>query len=224
MLLSIVIPFLNEEATLPPLMKEVLALTGNFEVILVDDGSTDGSARALAPFLEDERVRLVSHSPCRGKGYGIRQGLKHARGEYLIIKDADLEQDTGDIMRIWAEAQRGGWDAVFGSRVLAWPPVYDLRHTANLIMTLWVDMWAKGQLSDIMTGYKLVKISLLRSLELSSNGFDIEPEICVKLLKSQVAIKEIPIDYRPRTIAAGKKIRPRHFLTVIWATVKYRLR
>jgi dolichol-phosphate mannosyltransferase len=222
MRLSIVIPFFNERDILADLFKQMAEIDLPYELILVDDGSTDGGSALARELAAGAGARYVGMSPNRGKGSAIRRGIQEASGEYLVIKDADLEQDPHDIERMWQTLQQGNFDAVFGSRILSWPQAYDIRHTANLIMTLAVDMLAKGQLSDIMTGYKMVRTDLLRSLNLSSNGFDIEPEICVKLLKRGVAIKEVPVYYQPRTISQGKKIRARDFFKVIWATVRHR--
>jgi glycosyltransferase involved in cell wall biosynthesis len=223
MQLSIVIPFFNEHDILTDLLKQMSGVDLPCELILVDDGSTDGGSDLARELAAGAGARYVSMDPNRGKGAAIRRGIQEASGEYLVIKDADLEQDPHDIERMWQTLQQGHFDAVFGSRILSWPQAYDIRHTANLVMTLVVNMLAKGQLSDIMTGYKMVRTDLLRSLNLSSKGFDIEPEICVKLLRKGVAIKEIPVSYKPRTITQGKKIRARDFFKVIWASIRYRL-
>lgn len=222
MLLSIVIPFFNERDILADLFQQMAEIDLPYELILVDDGSTDGGSELARELAAGAGARYLRLEPNQGKGSAVRQGIKAASGDFVVIKDADLEQDPHDIERMWHALQQGNCDAVFGSRILSWPPTYDIRHTANLIMTLVVNMLAKGQLSDIMTGYKMVRTELLRCLKLSSNGFDIEPEICVKLLKRGVAIKEISVSYKPRTITQGKKIRARDFFKVIWASVRYR--
>lgn len=170
MRLSVVIPFYNEREVMPALLQRMAELELDCELLLVDDGSDDGGgeiARELAPSLG---ARYLRQDPRRGKGAAIRRGLAEATGDYLVIKDADLEQDPYDMVRMWEEAQQGGWEAVFGTRILSWPQGYDSRHTANLIMTLAVNLVARGQLSDMMTGYKLVRTDLLRSLNLKSNG------------------------------------------------------
>jgi len=220
MTLTIIIPFYNEEATIATLLENVLSLGLDCQLVVVDDGSSDDGL-AVARRFAGEKVQVVAMDRNRGKGAAIREGLKHAAGDFTLIKDADLEQNHHDIAKLWEVARTGKWQAIMGSRASCWPPRWDIRYPVNQFLSLVLNVVARGYLSDIMTGYKLVQTDLFRSLNLSSNSFDIEPEICLKLLQRGVAIREVPVDYRPRTVAQGKKIRPGHAATVLKAIVKY---
>jgi glycosyltransferase involved in cell wall biosynthesis len=222
MRLSVIIPFHNEARTLSTVLNQIKLLDVEMELILVDDGSTDCVPVLPVAASNLPNVKLLRYAIRRGKGAAVRLGIEEATGYYTIIKDADLEQETTDIVQLYKEAESGLWDAVFGTRILSWPANYDIRHTVNLILTLCTNIISKGHLSDVMTGYKLVKTSLLKRLRLRNNGFDIEPEIAIKLLKRGVIIKEVPVTYHPRTVSMGKKIRPWHAIVVLSAIVRSR--
>lgn len=222
MTLSVIVPFYNEEATIGALLQKLLELDLDFQLVVVDDGSSDNGL-AVAKGFASGRVLVVASDKNRGKGAAIRKGLEYVTGDFTLIKDADLEQDHNDIITLWEAAKAGEWQAVLGSRSTSWPPRWDIRYPVNQFLSLALNVVAGGYLSDIMTGYKLMRTDLMRDLNLRSNSFDIEPEICLRLLQRGVTIKEVPVNYWPRTVAQGKKIRPGHAITVLKAILKYGL-
>ncbi|MBI4359260.1 MAG: glycosyltransferase family 2 protein [Candidatus Nealsonbacteria bacterium] len=212
MKLSIIIPVFNEEKTITQVLERVLNQEiGDWEkeIIVVDDDSSDGTARKLEPFFD--RVRVFKHAQNRGKGAALQTGLGAAGGEAIIVQDADLEYDPADwgtLLRILAENPELA--AVYGSRELSperrgyFPYVLGVR-----FLTFLINLFFGSRLTDAYTGYKLFRAEAIKSINLKSRGFEIEAEITVKLLKGGFQIKEAPIHYRPRSFTEGKKIHAR---------------
>lgn len=228
MLVSIVIPARNEENTIAQLLARVIAvdtltLGVSSEIVVVDDGSTDRTASIV-----EERfpqVRLIRTRPSGGKGAAVRLGLFHAQGDYLLVQDADLEYDPADYPRLFEPLVTRQAPVVYGSRFLRrrYPEkMLRANYVGNLLATCAVNLLYRARLSDLMTGYKVISVPLLRDLELSSCGFDICPELTAKILRRNVPIVEVPISYRGRTKKEGKKIAFKDGMRIWSALWKYR--
>jgi glycosyltransferase involved in cell wall biosynthesis len=203
--LSIIVPVYNEEATLPAIMQAIADACKDAQVIYVDDGSRDGSLTLLHARKRPQDVVLSKQNG--GKGSAIRLGLAHASAEYTVIQDADLEYDPKEIELLLKTAQAHGNCAVFGSRFLRKNPnIYKRFLLGNKFMTGCLNVLFHAHLTDSYTCYKLLPTSTFQALALVSNGFELEAEIAGKALKSGMEIIEVPISYRPRSIAEGKKI------------------
>lgn len=232
-LLSIIIPVFNEEHTISRILQEATQqnlreLDWEKEIIVVDDGSRDKTGEKIASWIhetpEHERgVRMVRHGDNRGKGAAIRSGLGYATGDAVLIQDADLEYNPADIPRLLG-AFGEGVDAVFGSRNLAptgkgyWHFVVGVK-----VLTMFTNILFHAHLTDVYTGYKLVRTEQLRACKLACNGFDIEAEITAKLLKRGAIIAEVPIHYFPRAFREGKKIRARDGIIGAWTILCHRI-
>ncbi len=226
-LLSILIPVFNEVRTLEPLIEKVISapLPCDREIILVDDGSTDGS-RELAQELSQKyhSLRVFCHKKNRGKGAALRTAIKKMRGDWAIMQDADLEYDPMDWQAMIVPIQMGIADAVYGSRFLSANyrrALYFWHTLANKTLTLVSNVLNNLNLTDMETCYKLIRGDILKSLKLRSNGFDIEPEITAKLARWGARIYEVPVSYRGRSYAEGKKIHFRDAFQAFWAMIRY---
>lgn len=225
MLLSIIVPVYNEEKTVAKILRELCALSipkYQKEIIVVNDGSTDGTKNAIAPFFQ--KIVYREHTKNLGKGSAIRTGLSFAKGELITIQDADLEYLPNEICGlVQALESHPEWSAVYGSRNLA-PTVrgYGIYILGVWFLTKLVNLFFGATLTDVYTCHKLIRIDALRSIQLNSNGFEIEMEITARLLKNGKQIGEIPISYHPRTKEEGKKIRPKDGLRGLLALLKIR--
>jgi len=220
-LLTVIVPVYNEAATLKELMRRLAAVRISKEVIAVDDGSTDGSARELDALSRDGAIRLVRHGRNRGKGAAVRSALAAARGLYSVVQDADLETDPRDITRLLRAAVARPGTAVFGTR---FPPgrrspsssraPFPTR-LANLILTRAAGVLLGRRFSDVTCVYKLLPTSLMRSLALRSVRFELEAEIAAGIIRRGVPFSEVPVRYRPRGYSEGKKIHPLDGLSIL---------
>ncbi len=218
MKLSILVPIYNEEANLDILLKRLMAIMLEKEIIAIDDCSNDQSPYILKKYV-DAGVIALRHETNQGKGAAIRTGLARATGEYVIIQDADNELDPNDIPRLLEPVQSGKATIVYGARnlrVQSWP-----NYMGNKIITQATNILFGTRISDMETCYKLLPLQVMRSLNLHANSFDIEPEITVKLALQGYSITEVPITYHPRV--QDKKMRPlKEGLRAILLLVKYR--
>ena len=226
MRLSIIVPVYNERATVLTVLDRVEAAGPDAEIIVVDDGSTDGSREILAARARASggRIRLVQHPRNRGKGAALVTGVARAGGEYVLVQDADLEYDPADYGLLLAVVDSLGAAAVYGSRFGASRPKMSVRHVVgNRLLTGLTNLLYGSDLTDMETCYKLIRRSLFLELGITCNRFDIEPEITAKLLKRGVRIHEVPISYEGRSFAAGKKISWIDFVSAVWTLVRLRL-
>jgi glycosyltransferase involved in cell wall biosynthesis len=222
--LSVLMPALNEERTIAQVLDVVLASPVDLEVILVDDGSTDRTwelmkARADA----DPRVHAFRHRVNGGKGAAIRTALQTARGELVLIQDADLEYDPADYPRLLEPIQSGRAEVVYGSRAFSSHTAYSYWYVmGNRLVTLATNVIYNCYVSDMETGYKVMPREVALSLDLRARGFDLEPEITAKLLRSGHRIYEVPISYAARSRAEGKKLTAMDGVRAIRTLLRFR--
>ncbi|MFH1753513.1 MAG: glycosyltransferase family 2 protein [Candidatus Omnitrophota bacterium] len=225
MKLSVVMPVYNEKYTILKVIDRVLKEDSVYEIIAVDDGSTDGTKDLLLGGGLDRRVKVLTHDKNMGKGAALRTGFAAASGDVTLVQDADCEYDPAEYNNLLGPILKGEADAVYGSRLSGGRPqrAYMFWHKlGNNAITLFANVLYNTTLSDIETGYKLIKTPLLKEIAIKSNGFGIEPEITAKLLKKRARVYEVPISYYGRTYAEGKKIFWYHGVEALWALLKYR--
>lgn len=223
--LSVVVPVYNEAATVREIIERVKRVAIPKEIILVDDGSTDGS-RDIILELSSDSIRTAFHNKRRGKGAAIQTGLKYVTGDVILIQDADLEYNPEDYHNLIAPILSGKADIVFGSRFRN-PGVrklYNLYHyLGNKTLNFFTNVLFGCMLSDLEGGYKMIKREVMEEIRLRSNGFEIEAEMVAKILKRRYRIYECPISYESRTYEEGKKIRWRDGFLALYTLLKYRL-
>jgi glycosyltransferase involved in cell wall biosynthesis len=223
--LSILVPVFNEQATLQRALDRMLAIDygGDVEFVAIDDGSSDGSAEILARQC-DSRLKVVTHPANRGKGAAIRTGAEHATGDVMSVCDADLEYNPGDLARLYAVIRSGEADVVFGTRSFGSHSAYSFWYVmGNRVVTLAANVLFDCYLSDLETCFKMMPRELFLSLGIASSGFGLEAEVTAKLLRSGHRPYEIPIDYRARTRAEGKKLTWRDGLQALWILGRVRV-
>ena len=221
--LSVLVPVHNEERTLPALLDAVEARPEVYELVIVDDGSTDATAEILAAREFRVPAHVFRHSTNRGKGSAIRTAIAAASGDVAVIQDADLEYDPADLPSLLAPLERQGVDVVFGTRSFSSHSAYSFWFVmGNKAVTLWNNVLFNSYLSDLETCYKLMPLEIWRQLDLRSNGFEIEPEITAKLLRHGYRIFEVPISYAARSRAEGKKLTYRDGVRAVWTLARIR--
>jgi glycosyltransferase involved in cell wall biosynthesis len=224
-LLSVVVPAYNEESTVLEVIARVRRLEVPLEVVVVDDGSTDGTPERLATLASDEVVRVVRHDANRGKGAALRTGFAGARGEIVAVLDADLEYDPAELVALMQPIRDGVADVVYGSRLSGGRPqrVFMFWHlVGNRFLTLVTNVLFNTTLSDMETGYKVMRREVLDGIRIRSHDFTVEPELTAKILKRRWRVYEMPVAYYGRTYAEGKKVTWRHGVTAFLALVRYR--
>ncbi len=224
--LSVIVPVYNERNTVVEVLRRMRAVelpdAIDLEIIVVDDGSTDGTRDVLNQ-LRDSTVRILLHEENRGKGAAVRTGIEVASGDYVLIQDADLEYDPEDWPKLIAPVIRGRAQVVYGSRFTGERRnMLFLHWIGNRMLSLVTNVLYNTTLSDMETCYKLVDRTLLLDLDLRCNRFDIEPEITAKLLKRRIRIYEVPISYMGREFDEGKKITWRDGFAALWTLAKFR--
>lgn len=224
--LSILVPVYNEAATVVLLLRRLLAvkLPVEREIIVVDDGSSDGTDSVLKA-LREPGVRVLLHPANRGKGAAIRTGLAAARGDMILTQDADLEYDPDEIPSLLEPMLKNGARVVYGSRILkSNPSSYFRYYWGGRLISLCTNILFNSTVTDEPTGYKLFHTELLRSLDLRCEGFEFCPEATAKILRRGIPIAEVPISYHPRSIEEGKKIRWADGIIALWTLLKYRIK
>jgi glycosyltransferase involved in cell wall biosynthesis len=219
-------PAYNEKNTLREILAEVLAVDIPMEVLIVDDGSTDGTREILRNEIDGKypNVRVLYHEQNQGKGAAICTAIRHATGDYLVVQDADLEYNPQDYKRLLEPLLSGEADVVYGSRFMGSIEKMQLPNwLANKILTTTANLLYPGsRITDEATCYKMFRTNLLKTIPLHSRRFDFCPEVTAKVLKRGHRIHEIPIDYVARSITQGKKIRWTDAFDAFWTLVKYR--
>ena len=222
--LSVLIPVYNEARTLERLLDAVEERPEVSELVIVDDGSTDGTAEILENRDFKVPAQVIRHERNRGKGAALRTAIAAATGDVALVQDADLEYDPAEFPLLLAPIERGRAEVVYGSRSFAAHSAYSFWFViGNKLVTLWTNVLFNSYLSDMETCYKLMPLSVWRSLDLRSDRFDIEPEITAKLLKSGHRIYEVPISYAARGRVEGKKLTWRDGVTALWTLSRIRV-
>jgi glycosyltransferase involved in cell wall biosynthesis len=222
--LSVLMPALNEARTLSRVLDAVLESPVDLEVVLVDDGSTDQTWELMSARAEaDPRVRAFRHEVNGGKGAAIRTALRQARGTMVLIQDADLEYDPADYPRLLEPIRSGRASVVYGSRAFTSHTAYSYWYVmGNRLVTLATNLIYNCYLSDMETGYKVMPRELALSLDLRARGFELEPEITAKVLRSGHRIYEVPVSYAARSRAEGKKLTALDGARAVRTLVQYR--
>jgi glycosyltransferase involved in cell wall biosynthesis len=224
--LSVLMPVYNEEARLASALKQ--ALDVNYpcetELVVVDDGSRDGTAEILGR-VDEPRVRMIRHERNQGKGAAIKTAVENAAGEFMVILDADLEYDPQDIPRLLDPVLDGRAEVVYGNRTFGSHSSFSFWYVVgNKAVTTAANMLYNCYLGDLETCFKLMPVQLYKSLDIRSKGFGMEAEVTGKLLRRQVRPYEVPISYRARSRAEGKKITWRDGVEALWILGRERMR
>jgi glycosyltransferase involved in cell wall biosynthesis len=222
-LLSVVMPVYNEQATIEEIIRRVLAVPVRTELIIVDDGSTDGTRPILQRLSGDLPIKVILQPANGGKGAALRRGFQDVTGDLVVIQDADLEYSPEEFPELIELICQGRADVVYGSRFLGRHRVFMFTHYAgNRLLTLITNVLYNTMLTDMETCYKVMRTEVLRSMTLDSNGFGIEPELTAKIFKRHYRVYEVPITYDGRGYEEGKKITWRDGVVALWVLLKYR--
>jgi len=217
---TIIIPVYNEEKTIELVLKQAKQIPHRWQVLVVDDGSTDSTAEIV----RKHGFKIISHRKNQGKGEAIKTGIKNALGKYIAIQDADLEYRFSELKFLIEFALEKDLPAVYGSRFLKKNPYrYFTYYLGNRFLSLFIGFLFLKKVTDVYTCYKVVSARILKNFSFFSKGFEIESEITSRLLKAGVKITEVPISYNPRGLEEGKKIRPFDAIKGIWAALKVRI-
>ncbi len=222
--LSVIIPCYNEKDTIEEIVKRVRAVGLAYEIIIVDDGSTDGTRAILDQIDTGNDLKVILHDKNKGKGAAVRTGFQNATGDVFLIQDADLEYDPRDYPILLKPIEEGISKVVYGSRFLGGPrkAMFFWNMIANRFLTLTTNVLYNAILSDMETCYKVFRAELVRDIPLRSRRFDFEPEVTAKVLKRGHRIYEVPISYNGREWDEGKKISWRDGVIALWTLILYR--
>tara|TARA_B100001989_G_scaffold194754_1_gene143497 strand:- start:494 stop:1201 length:708 start_codon:yes stop_codon:yes gene_type:complete len=226
---SIIIPCFNEVKTIKKVINNILEMKfENLEIIVVDDGSTDGSHELLNEISKEENIILLSHKKNFGKGFAIRTALEKINNEIVIIQDADLEYNPKDYPALLLPFKETNADIVYGSRFLGsqkYTRIHFFWHfLANKLLTFICNLLTNLNMSDMETGYKLFKKDVIKSIKIEEKSFGVEPEITLKLAKKNYKFFEVPISYNGRSYEEGKKIGLKDAFIALFCILKYKLK
>ena len=221
---SVIIPAYNELNTILTVVESVLALDVSKQIIIVDDGSTDGTREIISSLKGRSGIEVVLQEQNQGKGAAIQAGIEIARGDIVIVQDADLEYDPRDILQVIQPILDGETDVVFGSRYLAdsHQDQSAFHRFGNACLTGFSNWMTNQRLTDMETCYKAFRRPLIQSIKIDQKRFGFEPEITAKLAKKKIRIREVPISYKSRSWDEGKKIGVRDLISTLWCIVRYR--
>ncbi len=222
--LSVIIPVYNEANTIREIIQRVSSTGLVDEIVLVDDGSRDGTREILNEYKSNKKIKVILHDHNQGKGAAIRTGLKEVTSDLALVQDADLEYDPRDYPILLQPINEGLAEVVYGSRFLGGPrrPILFWNMVANKILTFTTNILYNNILTDMETGYKMFKREVISDIHLRANGFDFEPEFTAKILKKHIRIYEVPIRFTPRFYEEGKKIKMKDAFIAMWTILKYR--
>jgi glycosyltransferase involved in cell wall biosynthesis len=222
--LSVVIPVYNEVENIGEILKRVQSTNLAKEIVIVDDDSKDGTRDALQKLDGKENVRVILHDRNQGKGAAVMTGLRAAKGDVLLIQDADLEYDPRDYPVLLQPIEEGKADVVYGSRFLGAPHRVTMfwHLIANRMLTLMTNILYNTILTDMETGYKVFRREVIETMKIRAKRFDFEPEFTAKVLKRNYRIFEVPISFNPRDYSQGKKIKLKDAFEAVWTLLKYR--
>ena len=222
-LLSVVMPVYNEAGTVEDVIRRVLCVPIRIQLVVVDDGSTDGTRPMLEALQRELGFRLVLQAANQGKGAALRRGFTEVTGDIVVIQDADLEYSPEEFPQLIDLICQGRADVVYGSRFLGRHRAFLFTHyVGNRLLTLVTNVLYNTMLTDMETCYKAMRVDVLRSITLRSDGFGIEPELTAKIFKRGYKVFEVPITYDGRGYEDGKKIGWRDGFVALWVLVRYR--
>ncbi|GAB4421107.1 MAG: glycosyltransferase family 2 protein [Anaerolineae bacterium] len=222
--LSVIIPCYNEVNTVAEIVRRVRAVNLAHEIIVVDDGSTDGTRDVLAQLEPGDDLKIIYHPHNMGKGAAVRTGFQNATGDVFLIQDADLEYDPREYPVLLRPIEEGIAKVVYGSRFLGGPrkAMFFWNMVANRTLTFVTNLLYNAILSDMETCYKVFRAEVIRDIPLRSRRFDFEPEVTAKILKRGYRIYEVPISYNGREWHEGKKISWKDGVIALWTLLRYR--
>ena len=222
--ISVIIPVYNEVKNINEIIKRVQTTKLASEIVIVDDGSKDGTRDILQKLNGKKKVRVILHEKNQGKGAAVVTGMKAAKGDILLIQDADLEYDPRDYPLLLKPIQEGVADVVYGSRFLGGAHRVTMfwHQVANKLLTLLTNILYDSILTDMETGYKVFNRKVIDGMTIKAKRFNFEPEFTAKILKRKFRIYEVPISFNPRDYTEGKKIKLKDAFEAVWALIKYR--
>ena len=224
MKITILMPVYNEFNTIQEITKRVQSMDVASEIVIIDDGSQDGTRDLLEKMDGQGVIRVIMHDRNQGKGAAVRTGIQAAKGDVILIQDADLEYDPRDYPALLQPLEEGLADVVYGSRFLGGPrrPTMFWHMVANKLLTFMTNILYDTILTDMETGYKVFRREVVEGMPLHAKRFEFEPEFTAKILKRKVRIFEVPISFNPRDYNEGKKIGLKDAFEAVWALIKYR--